>query len=68
MEAELKRYNMRVNLYDSVEDSEELDGQWDRFEDAKKIIEELEATIEKANSELNDSGTEWEAYRDRENE
>jgi hypothetical protein len=66
MDAELKRYRMRLNLYDSVEDEEDTEGCWVRFEDAKKIIEELESIIEKANNELSDSGVEWEAYRDRE--
>jgi hypothetical protein len=64
MDAELKRYNLEVDIDDpdTVEAVEEPEGHWVRFEDAKKVIEELERTIEKANDELNDSGIDWEVH------
>jgi hypothetical protein len=64
MDAELKRYNLEVDIDDpdTVEAVEEPEGYWVRFEDAKKVIEELERTIEKANDELNDSGIDWEVH------
>jgi hypothetical protein len=64
MDAELKRYNLEVDIDDpdTVEAVEEPEGYWVRFEDAKKIIEELESTIEKNTSEWSDSGADWEVH------